>query len=66
MFAGVVERLFRVAVSATVDVAGYATVEGNAGVHVRSNAGHISGVRDTEFVGGALVRLRLGRSFAVE
>jgi hypothetical protein len=66
MFAGVVERLFRAAVSATVDVAGYATVEGNAGVHVRSNAGHISGVRDTEFVGGALVRLRLGRSFAVE
>jgi hypothetical protein len=66
MFAGVVERLFRAALNATVEVGGYATVEGNAAVHIRSNAGHVPGASDTEFVGGALVRLRLGRQFAVE
>jgi hypothetical protein len=66
LFAGVVERVYRAAVAGTVDLAGYASVEGNAGVHRRANAGRVPGASATEFVGGLIVRLRLGRAFGIE
>jgi hypothetical protein len=66
MFAGVVERVYRAALAGTIDLADHATLEGNAGVHRRVNADHVPGARATDFVGGIIVRLRLGRAFAIE
>lgn len=62
MFAGVVERTWRAALAGTVRLADYVTVDGNAGLHRRVNANHVAGASETEFVGGVVVRLGIGRT----
>jgi hypothetical protein len=65
MFAGVRERVWRAALAGTIEVH-HVTLEGNAGVHRRSNAGHVPGVTVTEFVGGVVVRLGMGGVWGVD
>jgi hypothetical protein len=65
MFAGVRERVWRAALAGTIEVH-HVTIEGNAGVHWRSNAGHVPGVTETEFVGGVIVRLGVGGVWGVD
>jgi hypothetical protein len=66
LFAGLREQVLRAAIAGTIRVADYVTVEGNAGVHRRSNAGHVAGVTETDFVGGIVVRLGVGRLWGIE
>ena len=66
LFAGVRERVWRGAMAGTIRVTSYVTVEGNAGVHRRSNAGHVPGATVTEFVGGVVVRLGVGGMWGVD
>jgi hypothetical protein len=55
--AGVVERTARLAVSVAADTRRVG-VRGNAGIHLVSNAGHVTGVKDTRFVGALGIEYR--------
>jgi hypothetical protein len=61
IFAGVVERTMRAAVSGDIAFGFGITARFNAGAHFVTNAGHVSGVSDTRFVAGieALYRFRV-------
>jgi hypothetical protein len=53
----VVERTARLAVSVAADTRRVG-VRGNAGIHLVSNAGHVTGVKDTRFVGALGIEYR--------
>ncbi len=69
LFAGVVERTVRAAVRAHVrlplDLPVEITADGDAGVHWVRNAGNVDGASETEFVGSVIVRIGLGRGWAL-
>lgn len=56
--AGIVERTVRLAVGARADSRRLG-LRGDAGVHFVRNAGHVSGARDTRFVGSVALEYRL-------
>jgi hypothetical protein len=57
LFAGVVERTVRLAIGGTWQGGAWG-LAGNGGVHLRHNAGHVSGVNDTKWVGGIALTYR--------
>jgi hypothetical protein len=57
LFQGIVQRTVRAAVAASWQ-AGDCSVVANAGVHFTSNAGHVTGVSQTQFVGSLAVTYR--------
>jgi hypothetical protein len=63
IFDGVVERTLRAALRASLYVQPGVSIDGNAGVHLVQNAGHVTGVSDTRFVGQAAARFHFGGAF---
>jgi hypothetical protein len=61
IFAGIVERTWRTALRASVHLPFDVTAEGDAGVHFLTNANHIQGATQTDFVGSLVVRLGMSR-----
>src|SRR5207249_6048281 len=57
LFAGVVERTVRLAVGATWQRGAWG-LSGNGGVHFLHNAGHVTGVNDTKWVGSVTLSYR--------
>lgn len=57
LFAGVVERTARLALGATWQHGPWG-ISGNGGVHFIHNAGHVTGVSDTKWVGGITLSYR--------
>ncbi len=57
LFAGVVERTLRLAVAGRV-AHGRWVLSGDGGVHLISNAGHVTGASDTKWVGSVQLMWR--------
>lgn len=64
IFSGVVERTVRLALGASVQRAAWG-VAGSGGVHLISNAGHVTGVTKTRWVGALALSYRFHRSAAL-
>lgn len=69
LFAGIVERTIRAALRAQVRLPLHLpvdiTADGDAGVHWVHNAGNVDGASETEFVGSLMLRIGLGRGWAL-